>query len=204
MTVTAIEPRKKGLSALYIDGEFAMKIDTETLIANRIDVGCEIDDDTLHDVIEKADIKRAKDKAMWLISYRDHSKKELIDKISRTASVEAATAAAERMEQLGLINDENFAKRYALELINTKLMSPVGCVRKLIEKGIDRELAREVVDSIDVDISENIRSILNKKYKGCIFDEKGRRRAVSGLVRLGYSYSDINSVLREFDEDCDF
>ncbi len=28
MRITAIEPRRKGLSAVYIDGEFAMKLDT--------------------------------------------------------------------------------------------------------------------------------------------------------------------------------
>ena len=32
MTVTAIEPKKKGLCALYIDGEFAFKVDTETVL----------------------------------------------------------------------------------------------------------------------------------------------------------------------------
>ncbi len=31
MRITAIEPRRKGLSAVYIDGEFAMKLDTQTL-----------------------------------------------------------------------------------------------------------------------------------------------------------------------------
>ena len=36
MVVTAVEPRRKSFSALYIDGEFAMKLDTETLLANHI------------------------------------------------------------------------------------------------------------------------------------------------------------------------
>ena len=41
MIITAVEPRKKGLSALYIDGEFAVKLDTEVLLAHRFDVGRE-------------------------------------------------------------------------------------------------------------------------------------------------------------------
>ncbi len=36
MLVTAVEERRKNLSAVYIDGELALKLDTETLIANRI------------------------------------------------------------------------------------------------------------------------------------------------------------------------
>lgn len=199
MIITAIEPRRKGLSAVYIDGEFALKIDTQTLIENRIDVGMDIDDDTLHDVLKKAELKRAKEKALWLISYRDHSKKELKEKILRTTSGEAAQKAIDRMEELGLVDDEKFARRYAEQLLYSKHISPSGCVRKLIEKGIDRDLARDIVDDYDVDMCENIRAIIDKKYARYLCDEKGKRRAVSGLVRLGYSYSDINSVLREYD-----
>ena len=38
MRITAIEPRRKGLSAVYIDGEFAMKLDTQTLLDEYIKI----------------------------------------------------------------------------------------------------------------------------------------------------------------------
>ena len=79
MVVTAVEPRRKSFSALYIDGEFAMKLDTETLLANHIRAGVEIDDEDLHNLVIESNNKRAKEKALWLISYRDHSEKELVD-----------------------------------------------------------------------------------------------------------------------------
>lgn len=206
MTITAIEPKRKGLSALYIDGEFALKLDTEVLLSHRIDVGAELDDEKLKAVIDASNIKRAKDKAMWLISYRDHSKRELIDKVAKDSSRDAALKAVDRLEELGLINDERFAKRYAQELINTKRLSPVGAVRKLVEKGIDRDLARDTVDALDCDIDENITAIIDKKYSGKLSDEKGRRRCVNGLMRLGYSYSDIKSALRQYTDidDCEY
>ncbi len=198
MTITAIEPKRKGLSALYIDGEFAMKLDTEVLLSHRVDVGNEIDDEKLHELINSSDIKRAKDKAMWLISYRDHAKKELIEKVSKDSSKEAAIKAVERLEELGLIDDEKFAKRYAHELLSVKHISPTGAIRKLIEKGIDRELANDVVDEINCDIDENIKAVIDKKYAKNLFDEKGKRRCVNGLMRLGYSYSDIKSALNKY------
>lgn len=204
MTVTAIEPRRKGLSALYIDGEFALKLDTEVLLSHRIDVGIDIDDDKLKTVIDASNIKRAKDKAMWLISYRDHSKRELIDKVAKDSSRDAAVKAVERLEELGLINDERFAKRYAQELLNSKRMSPTGAVRKLVEKGIDRDLARDTVEQLDCDIEENIKSIIDKKYSRNLSDEKGRRRCVNALMRLGYSYSDIKSALSQYTDTDDY
>ncbi len=204
MIITAIEPKKKGLSALYIDGEFAMKLDTEVLLSKRIDVGMDIDDETLKTLIESSDIKRAKDKAMWLISYRDHTKGELIKKVSKDTSFEAAKKAVERLEELGLVNDERFATRYATDLLNLRHMSKNGAKRKLLEKGIDKELAYDVVDNIECDTDSHIKAIIDKKYAKYLFDEKGKRRCVNGLMRLGYSYADIKSVLSQYTDTDDY
>ena len=106
MKITEIKPRRKRLSAVYIDGEFAVSLDTQTLIENRFDVGREIDDEDLHEIIKLSNERRAKEKALWLLSYREHSKKELEDKIRRTADEASAQKAVDRMEELGLVDDE--------------------------------------------------------------------------------------------------
>lgn len=202
MLITAIEPRRKAMSALYIDGEFVMNLDTRTLIENRFDVGREIDDDDLHEIINLSNERRAKEKALWLISYRDHSKKELTDKIRRTCDDESAEKAVERMEELGLVNDRVFAERYARKLLFTKHMSKTAASYELVRKGIDRELADEILDSIEVDEREQIREVIEKKYRN-LSDEKIKRRAFSALQRLGYRFDDIRAVLEEYtEEDC--
>lgn len=198
MTVTEIKKKRKGLSALFIDYEYALDIDTETLLSYRIDVGAKIDDETLKELIDHSNINRAKDKAMWLISYRDYSKKEITEKVAKESSTDAAEKAVERLCELGLINDEKYAKRYAHDLIFIKHLSRSGAIRKLREKGIDKELAEITVEEFDVDYCESIKAIIDKKYAKYLLDEKGKRRCVNGLLRLGYSYSDINSVLREY------
>ena len=58
MKITEIKPRRKRLSAVYIDGEFAVSLDTQTLIENRFDVGREIDDEDLHEIIKQGQIGR--------------------------------------------------------------------------------------------------------------------------------------------------
>lgn len=202
MLITAIEPRRKAMSALYLDGEFVMNLDTRTLIENRFDVGREIDDDDLREIINLSNERRAKEKALWLISYRDHSKKELADKIKRTCDEESAEKAVERMEELGLINDEVFAERYARKLLFSKHMSKASAVYELARKGIDKETAQEILENIDVDEREQIREVIDRKYKN-LNDEKIKRRAVSALQRLGYRWDDIRSVIEEYiEEDC--
>ena len=188
------------MSALYLDGEYVMNLDTRTLIENRFDVGKDIDDEDLHEIIRLSNERRAKEKALWLISYRDHSKKELADKIKRTCDEESADKAVERMEELGLVNDESYALHYAQKLIFTKHMSKNAVVYELARKGIDKELAAEILDEIEVDSSEQIRIIIDKKYKN-ISDEKIRRRAVAALQRLGYRWDEIKGFIEEYAED---
>lgn len=199
MTITAIEPRRKGLSALYIDGEFAMKLDTQTLLENRFDVGRDIDDEELHEIISLSNERRAKEKALWLISYRDHSKKELADKIRRTCDEDSAQKAVDRLEKLGLVNDEGFARRYAEQLIFSKHMSKRGVSYELSRKGIDKELAQEILEDIDVDENEEIKAVLEKKYRN-LDDEKTRRRAVAALQRLGYGWDSIRRAMDDYSD----
>lgn len=202
MLVTAVEPRRKSLSALYIDGEFAMKLDTETLLINHIKAGVEISDEQLHQLIEDSNNKRAKEKALWLISYRDHSKKELVDKIKRTSSEESAVAAVERLTELGLVNDEAYARRYFKELTQgSKHLSPRGARYKLMEKGIDRELIDSIVEETDIDEREQIRTIINNKYRSFNADEKSKKRTVAALQRKGFRWEDIKSVMEEYEEE---
>lgn len=194
MTITAVEPRRKQMCALFIDGEYVMNLDAQTLIENRFDVGREIDDDELKDIIEQSNFRRAKEKALWLISYRSHSQKELYDKLRRDYDEASAEKAVERMAELGLINDEEFARQYARKLIYGKKLSLRSALIELRRKGIDDVTAEEVLSELDYDAQAQIIDIINKKYKN-IEDEKIKRRAVAALQRKGYSWDDIKQAL---------
>ena len=198
MTITDIKKGRKYLSAIYIDGELAVHLDTRVVLEENVRAGKEITDERLKELIEISNVRRAKEKALWLISYRDHSKKELVQKIAKTADKESAEIAVDRMGELGLVNDEKYARRYLDQLINIKHLSKNAAKYKLLEKGIDRNLIDEILCETETDPQEHIRAIIERKYLKSLSDEKGKRRCFAGLQRIGYSYSDINSVLQEY------
>ena len=198
MTITAVEPRRKQMCALFIDGEYVMNLDAQTLIENRFDVGREIDDDELKDIIDKSNERRAKEKALWLISYRSHSKKELFDKLKRSFDEASAQKAVDRMEELGLINDEEFAKLYARKLVNGKKMSVKAAEFELYRKGIDKITAEQGLGELEYDPQTQIIEFITKKYKN-INDEKIKRRAVAALQRKGYSWEEIKQAIESLD-----
>ncbi len=199
MTITAVEPRLKQMCALFIDGEYVMNLDAQTLIENRFDVGREIDDEELKDIIEKSNERRAKEKALWLISYRSHSKKELFDKLRRDYDEESAQKAVDRLEELRLLNDEEFARAYARKLIYGKKLSIRAAEYELLRKGINKATAEQALSELEYDAQTQIIDFINKKYKN-INDEKIRRRAVAALQRKGYGWDDIKSALESLDE----
>ena len=200
MEITAIEPRRHRLSQLYLDGEAAVRVDTETLIKTGRKPGMEITDEELHALLEASEERRAREKALYLLEYRSHSKKELADKISRTTSREAAEAAVEKMEELGLMNDESYARQLASSLLERKGYGVRRARQELLHKGIDRELVEEILLETAPDPEEKLREIVERKYQRQLQDEKGYRRTVAALQRLGYGWEDIKSVLEEFRE----
>ncbi len=205
MELTAAEPRRKGLTQLFIDGEAAVKVDTEVFLQSGLQPGAQLSDQELCELIQASDARRAKEKALYLLEHRDHSKQELTEKIARTAaSREAAQAAADRMEELGLVDDRRFAQDYARELFARKGFGPRRVAQELRRKGIAQELVDELLEAYHdpEQNSRNIRRVLEKKYPAWREDEGARRRAFAALQRLGYSYGQIREAL-DVEEDWD-
>ena len=63
MTITDIKKGRKYLSAIYIDGELAVHLDTRVVLEENIRAGKEITDERLKELIEISNVRRAKEKA---------------------------------------------------------------------------------------------------------------------------------------------
>ena len=205
MELTAAEPRRKSLTQLYLNGEAAVKIDTETFLRSGLKPGDELSDEELHELIQASDARRAREKALYLLEHRSHSKKELTEKIARTAaSREAAQAAADRMEELGLYSTDVSAIRdLARELFQRRRFGKARVRQELRRKGLDSALIDELLEEYgDEELAlQNIQAVLEKKYAGWQEEEKLRRRAFSALQRLGYSYDLIRRAMRTEEEE---
>ena len=180
-----------------------MKIDRETFLRSGLKLGDEITDEELHELIQASDARRANEKALYLLEHRNHTKKELAEKIARTAaSREAAQAAANHMEELGLIDDEAYARDYAREMFQRKRYGPMRVKQELRQKGVESWLIDELLEEYGDGalLEENLRAVLERKYSGWQEDEKIRRRAFGALQRMGYTYEQIRQGMAAEDE----
>ncbi len=195
MIITATEERKKSLTALYLDGEYAVSVDTMTFLSTGKKIGSEITDEELYELLEQSKISRAKEKALYLIEYRSRTRKELSDKLVPLFGESASALAIERLEELGLINDEHYAREYAEVLLNKKGFSRQRAAFELLKKGIDRDLTDEILDELEPEPAEQIKHLLQTKFAGRLSNEKDLARTVNALKTMGYRWSDINDAI---------
>ena len=198
MRVAALKKRRKAITAVIFDDGSELLLDSELIIIEHIKVGTEIDN--IEELKYKSDFKRAKSRALWYLSRSDHSEKALIDKLRRGGFSEQASAdAVARMAELGLINDEAYAKRLA-EYLTSSGISKREAEQKLIAKGISRELARAFTES-DEDEKDKIKYLLEHKYSKKLGDEESVKKVFAALIRKGFSYSDVKAALKDYSEE---
>ena len=195
MLITKIICGKKSKNQLYVDGQFYCYLDSETILLNGLKEGQEIDFSRLEELVFESSFKSAKEKAFYILERRDHSKFELVSKLKKDFDENVALSVSEKMVDLGLINDESFAEKYAKELLSSKCYSKNRAKLELIKKGISKDMAESVLDEFDFDAEKNIKKLIEKKYKNAFSDEKIKRRAVAFLLRHGYNFEDIRRVL---------
>lgn len=188
---------------ISIDGEYLLSVDSDYWYSCGYINGDEIDEQELAAFKTAAGSRRAFNAGADIISRREHSAREVYVKLCRKFDSDVAESAVERLCEIGMIDDERFAKMYADELYNKKGMGKRRILFELSAKGVDRNLAEQAVDEIISDEEDNVQrivDILEKKYYNVGYDEKQRRRAWSALQRLGYSYGDIRRAFNEFCE----
>lgn len=197
--LTEISETKRGRYALFFDGEFAFSLEEGTFADAGLHKDDELEPWQIEDLRKKSDTRRALDKAMDLLALRDHAAGELYDKLCRKFDPHSAAAAVAKAGELGLLNDEDFARRRAAELLR-KRKSRREILMDLNKKGIDRDTAAAVVEALgdeeeDPDLA-SARALVERQYASKLAQGK-EPQVAAALARRGFSHSVIRTVLWE-------
>lgn len=186
---------------IYVDEEYRATVDSDYWYSEKYRNYKEINEEELTELIDSVSFRRAYNKGLDLLSRRPYGVNELIKKLyEKGHEKEASQKACERLLELGLLNDEEYARILADDLINRKNYGIKRVKQELAYRGISREIIENTIDSLDNDAENRIILVIKKKYINKLNDEKGRKRAVDGLMRLGFSYSEIKSALKQISE----
>ena len=200
---------------LSLDGEYIATVNADYWFTCGIKSGSEVSPEQLEELLAESARRKMMNKALDLLSMRDYSRRELSDKLVTKAwekkerkdmdlgsLKQQASDICDRLEELGLLNEERFARSYVDELIRRKHLSKSGLKTALIQKGVQRDIIETVLEEVDIDPVEQVRELLATKFKNRDFsDEKQKTRTVNALLRLGYRYNEIHAAMGEWLED---
>ncbi|MBE6774783.1 MAG: regulatory protein RecX [Ruminococcaceae bacterium] len=185
---------------VLVDGEYYFTVDRNYFAVMGIYQGKEVEKDELALLGEQAERRRAYNCAVGYLSRRDHSSAELLLKLRQKGYRESAEYAVEKLRNEGYVDDERFARMYVRELINVKKYGRKRVVQELYRKGVDREVISLVLEETHFDESD-LCALISRKYLRYLSDEKGIKKTVAALMRMGYSFSEIKSALGRIAED---
>lgn len=205
MKITKIEQQKKNKSrfSVFLDGEFSFGADKFTVISYGLTEGAEITEENLAEIKSGALAEDAKNYAARLISAKSYTEKAIREKLTaHTGDEETVQKTINFLKEYKLIDDLDYATRYAHDLIHLKKFGLKQVVWKLQEKGIPKDIAQKVVAELEFDdtISENLKSLAIKKLSGN-FDIKNIMKVKRYLASRGYNFDDINQAFYEIQKE---
>ena len=129
------------------------------------------------------------------------SRAELADALAkRQVPDDVAQRLLERFTEVGLIDDEAFARAWVQSRMTGKGLAPRALALELRRKGIDGELATEVLNDIDPDDQEAAaRAVVRRKLRSTrsLEPQVRMRRLAGALARKGYAPGTALRISRE-------
>lgn len=204
MQIIAIKKEKQHLSRIVLDNGEEVLLDNDICSDNSLKIGVELTVLNLEQLISISNYARAKSRALWYLDRSDITEKALFEKLVRAGFEKRASAKViKRLVEVELINDRRYAENYAEKLLNSNV-SKREAVGKMLSKGVPYDLVKEVLDNFDTDEEEQIKNLIEKKYKNKLIAENGAQKVYAALIRKGFSYGAVRSVIKNYIEEQEF
>ncbi len=169
------------------------------------------------EIINENSYYDAYDKALSYIEAKLRTKKEIIDYLNKKGFDEKYIEyAIEKVEKLGLLNDDVYVQAYVNDKINLTLDGPYKIRNNLLNLDISEEVINKYLNKIDNNIwSEKLDKVINKKKK--LMNSKSyyifMNKLRNNLYSLGYEKElideklsnikyDSNAIDKDFEKAC--
>ena len=133
-------------------------------------------------------------KSLDILSRREHSKKEILDKLSKKFSnLDLIELTIQKLEDNNLINDARFSEHYVAAR-KRKGFGPKKISYELLSKGVESFIANEAILESG-EWEELAHQVFNKKFRdGVSVDFKLKAKQKNFLINRGFSFTEIESV----------
>ena len=204
MKVTNVSRYKGTTYEVEIDESRKLYLHIDIITDFSVRTGMELERDELRKIVYASNFRRAYQRALFLLDYRDYSAKEMTEKLIKTYKSETlCSAVLKKLKENGFIDDVRYAERMARKLVEIRKFGYRRAKREIMLKGIDQFTAEDALAVYDDRFSENLMELLKTKHSRYLTDSSDRKsieKVKNALVRYGYDFSDINRAVKEYFE----
>lgn len=198
-TVTALKPQKNGRRVnVYLDGKFGFGIDLDNLVKKGIKVEKEFSDEEIAGIIKKAEFQKTFDKIVRFASVRPRSEREINDWLKRKKVHESMFEGLfDRLKRLELIDDNKFALWWVEQRTTFRPRGKKALEMELRQKGIDREIIKEVLSGSPIDEEKMARGLLEKygyKWRS-LSGRPAKEKKMRFLASKGFGWDMIKKLI---------
>lgn len=140
----------------------------------------------------------AYDKGVSLLSVREHTEKELREKLLRSFSAEETDKAVALLKGQGYLSDSRYAEAFLRSRMRRVPEGRPLLLLRLREKGVDAETASKAVERFWEE--ELYADPLCEAYRSLSL-KKGPEKARACLLRKGFSESEVRSASSKVDDE---
>lgn len=198
MKIISLQPFKGKTLRIDLEDGDPIFINADVAAEYHLKIGAELPESALGEIVRVNDIRRAKERALYLLDVKDYSYVEMFKKLEQNYSEDICYEVLGRLVELGCIDDRRYAERWAEHLCVAKRFGYYKAREELKRKGIPSELIDEALEPYKEDSCERIAELIEKKYAKYLTDEKGVNKVKAALARMGYGYSEINQAIKSF------
>lgn len=150
--------------------------------------------------MEKSEFNKALSYSLSLLSRREYSKYELLQKLSSKYSEDVTKAVIEYLTENNYQNDQRFTEMM-IRYYSNKGYGLKKIVFELANKGIKANSVNTVIEDMSISWVTVAKSLIEKKYKNCnLCDYQEKKKILSYIVRRGFSISQGIEALKILSE----
>lgn len=225
MRIEKLEPskHKQGRWLVWLEDASIVRVGEGDVVALGLYAGKELTGAEGEALCAAGERSRLMERAVGLLSQRPMSRKELLDKLCapprqkkekypydklddapdldalqarKEAVLEQAEAVADRLTDLGLLNDEEYA-RTVVRHYAAKGYGPRKIRDELYRRGVPREFWEEAMEEREPD-EDQLDKLARQKLRGAEPTRENLKKVSDYLARRGYGWEEISAALERY------
>lgn len=204
MIITKVSAQKRpGRYNIFLDGKYAFSAGEKTVAEFVLLKGKELDDEQVEKIRQFDADAKASDLAAHFLSYEPRTIFEVLQYLKKhEISDEAANSAVNQLNELGYLDDRQYAKLFIKNDLRVGSDGPKSLLRKLTQKGVDPEISQteldEVMDEDWIEVGQRvIKSMIHQAGK--LAQRELKRKMKTKLLMHGFDGGISSEIIASLD-----